>query len=437
MTNCIPISYQFSRIKNRKIEINFSGGEISSDGGLLLLREADRKLRLTSSLAELFPDKRNPDRIRHSTLTMLKQRIYGIALGYEDLNDHDKLRKCSALQTASERLEDMASSATLCRFENGVDRNFIIEAHKVIIDKFIESFRDTPKELVLDFDATDDEVHGHQEGRFYHGYYRHNCFLPLYVFCNKKLLVSYLRTSEQDQAKHSWAILALLVKRFRRQWPEVEIVFRGDSGFCRHRMLDWCDKHGIKYIIGQAQNSRLNKLLEPTMEQAKREYQTTKTKQRYFTEFLYKAGSWSHERKIVGKAEVTGLGENPRYVVTNIEGKPADLYEKLYCERGNMENRIKEQQLELFADRTSCHKWWPNQFRMILSSLAYTLVEYIRDKFLQGTELAMAQVGTIRLKLFKIGAIIIRNTRRVMFLLSSSYPYRHLWDSIMKKLALE
>jgi|688.fasta_scaffold287562_1 hypothetical protein len=437
MTNCIPISYQFSRIKNRKIEINFSGGEISSDGGLLLLREADRKLRLTDALAVLFPDKRNPYRIRHSTLTMLKQRIYGIALGYEDLNDHDKLRKCSALQTASERLEDMASSATLCRFENGVDRNFIVEAHKVIIDKFIESFTDIPKELVLDFDATDDEVHGHQEGRFYHGYYRHNCFLPLYVFCNKKLLVSYLRTSNQDQAKHSWAILALLVKRFRKKWPEVEIVFRGDSGFCRHRMLDWCDKHGIKYIIGQAQNSRLNKLLEPTMEQAKGEHHRTKEKQRYFTEFLYKAGSWSHERKIIGKAEVTHLGKNPRYVVTNIEGKPADLYEKLYCERGNMENRIKEQQLELFADRTSCHKWWPNQFRMILSSLAYTLVEYIRDKFLQGTELATAQVGTIRLKLFKIGTIIIRNTRRIMFLLSSSYPYQHLWDNIMKKLALE
>lgn len=437
MTNCIPISYQFSRIKNRKIEINFSGGEISSDGGLLLLREADKKLRLTDALAGLFPDKRNPDRIRHSTLTMFKQRIYGIALGYEDLNDHDKLRKCSALQTASERLEDMASSATLCRFENGVDRNFIIESHKVIIDKFIEAFTGTPKELVLDFDATDDEVHGHQEGRYYHGYYRHNCFLPLYVFCNKKLLVSYLRTSKQDQAKHSWAILALLVKRFRRKWPEVEIVFRGDSGFCRHKMLDWCDKHGIKYIIGQAQNSRLNKLLEPTMEQVKGEYHRTKEKQRYFTEFLYKAGSWSYARKIVGKAEVTHLGKNPRYVVTNIEGKPADLYEKLYCERGNMENRIKEQQLELFADRTSCHKWWPNQFRMILSSLAYTLIEYIRDKFLQGTELATAQVGTIRLKLFKIGAIIIRNTRRIRFLLSSSYPYQHLWDGIMKKLALE
>ena len=203
MTNCIPLSYQFSKIKNRQIEINFTGGEISSDGGLLLLREADRKLGLTDSLAGLFPDKRDPDRITHSTLTMLKQRIYGIALGYEDLNDHDKLRKCPALQTASDRLEDIASSATLCRFENGVDRNFIVEAHVTIIDKFIESFATPPKELILDFDATDDEVHGHQEGRFYHGYYRHHCFLPLYVFCNKKLLVSYLRTSNQDQAKHA------------------------------------------------------------------------------------------------------------------------------------------------------------------------------------------------------------------------------------------
>jgi len=202
-------------------------------------------------------------------------------------------------------------------------------------------------------------------------------------------------------------------------------------------MLDWYDKHGIKYIVGQAQNGRLNKLLESTMEQVKEGYKVSGEKQRYFTEFLYKAGSWRHERKVIGKAEVTQLGENPRYVVTNLEGNSADLYEKMYCARGNMENRIKEQQLELFADRTSCHKWWPNQFRMVLSSLAYILVEYIRDKFLLGTELAAAQVGTIRLKLFKIGAIIIRNTRRVRFLLSSSYPYQHLWGIIAKKLALE
>lgn len=437
MTNCTPKNYLFPSLKRHKIEVNFKGGEITSDGGALMLREADRRLGLSSSLSALFPDARDPNKIKHHVLTMLKQRVYGIALGYEDLNDHDRLRNCPALQTAADRLDDMASSATLCRFENSVNRKFIAEAHMIIIDKFIESYKKAPKQLILDFDATDDEIHGNQEGRHYHGYYKHHCFLPLYVFCNKKLLVSYLRTSKQDQAKHSWAILAMLVKRLRQSWPDVKIIFRGDSGFCRHKMLDWCDKHDVGYIVGQAQNVRLNKLLAPTMRQAEGEYESTGEKQRHFTEFLYQAGSWSRERKIIGKAEVNSLGKNPRYIVTNIEGNPAELYENLYCERGNMENRIKEQQLELFADRTSCHKWWPNQFRMMLSSFAYILIEYIRDKFLEGTEFAVAQVGTIRLKLFKIGAVIVRNTRRIKFLLSASYHYQNLWCTIMKKLALE
>ena len=331
----------------------------------------------------------------------------------------------------------MASASTLCRLENQADRKFAVEAHKIMIDSFIASHNKPPKQLILDFDATDDEIHGNQEGKFYHGYYRHYCFLPLYVFCGGKLLVSYLRTSKQDQAKHSWAILALLVKRFRKEWPEVEIIFRGDGGFCRHRMFNWCDRNKVKYIVGIAKNNNLNKLLAPTMQKAKELLDETKQKQRLFTDFEYKAKSWSYKRKIVGKAEVTYMGENPRFIVTNLAGDPEALYDKIYCARGDMENRIKEQQLELFADRTSCSKWWGNQFRLILSGLAYTLIEYIRDKLLKGTELAKAQVGTIRLKLFKIGAIIIRNTRRIKFLLSSSYPYQHLWDHVMKKLALE
>lgn len=435
MTDCTSSKYVFPAIKSRKIEVNFTGGDISSDGGSLILREADKRMSLLEDIAKLFPDKRDPSKVTHKIDTMLKQRVYGIALGYEDLNDHDTLRACPAMQTAIDSLGTMASSPTLCRFENSVDRKFIVETHKIMMDKFIASYDNPPRELILDFDATDNLIHGHQEGRYYHGYYRHHCFLPLYVFCNKKLLVSYLRTSDQDQAKHSWAILAILVKRLRQSWPNIRIIFRGDSGFCRHKMLDWCDKHRVGYIIGQAQNSRLNKILTPTMNKAKDAFSKTPIKQRNFVEFLYKAGSWSYERKIIGKAEVTANGENPRYIVTNLSGEPSELYEKIYCERGNMENRIKEQQLELFADRTSCHKWWPNQLRMILSGLAYTLVEYIRDKFLRDTELATAQVGTIRLKLFKIGAIIIRNTRRIRFLLSSSYPYQNLWESVMKTIA--
>ncbi len=302
----------------------------------------------------------------------------------------------------------------------------------------IKSHQRAPDELILDFDPTDDLVHGNQEKKFFHGYYGDNCFLPLYVFCGQKLLCSYLRPSDQDQAKHAWAILSLLVKRFRQAWPEVRIVFRGDSGFCRHRMLNWCDKHGVKYIVGIAQNNCLVKLLAPTMQKSQAAFEEMKTKQRLFTEFQYAAGSWSYERRVIGKAEVTEKGKNPRFIVTNLEEPDAELlYTEIYCARGDMENRIKEQQLALFADRTSCHKWWANQLRLLLSSLAYILVEYIRSHFLADTELATAQVPTIRLKLFKIGAIIIRNTRRILFLLSSSYPYQNLWKLILAKLAVK
>lgn len=298
------------------------------------------------------------------------------------------------------------------------------------MDSFIASHEQTPKELILDFDATDDQVHGEQEGRFFNGYYDNYCFLPLYVFCKDQLLVSYLRESRIDGAKHSWAILALLVKRLRREWPKVKIIFRGDSGFCRHRMLRWCDRHDVKYIVGIAKNNRLNAHIEEPMAAAEQSGKTIRT----FADFQYAAGSWDRERRIIAKIEVTALGRNPRYVVTNLEGDPRKLYERVYCARGDMENRIKEQQLDLFADRTSCHKWWPNQFRLLLSSLAYTLVESIRRKTLKGTELEHAYVSTIRLKLLKIGAVILRNTRRIRFLLSSSYPYKNLYRSVARQL---
>ena len=235
----------------------------------------------------------------------------------------------------------------------------------MIVERFIASFKQVPKELILDFDATDDQVHGNQEGRFFNGYYDHYCFLPLYVFCNDQLLVSYLRPSRIDGAKHAWAILALLVKRLRREWPKVRIIFRGDSGFCRYRMLSWCERHNVKYIVGIAQNSRLNACIQSLMERAKLDHAEDGQKIRRFTDFQYAAGSWDIERRIIAKIEVTAFGPNPRYVVTNLAGDPQKLYERLYCARGNMENRIKEQQLDLFADRTSCHNWWANQFRLL------------------------------------------------------------------------
>ena len=339
-----------------------------------------------------------------------------------------------ALQTAVGRTRALASASTLSRWENRSDRAQAWRLHKVLVEQFIGSFRHAPRKLVLDFDATDDRVHGGQEGRFFHGYNDHYCFLPLYVFCGDQVLVSYLRPSKIDGAKHAWAILALLVKRLRRAWPRVRIVFRGDSGFCRRRMLRWCERHDVKYIVGIARNQRLTALARPWREAAAEAFERTGVKQRVFGEFGYAARTWDRRRRVLLKAEHGARGANPRYVLTNLTGSPQRLYERVYCARGDMENRIKEQQLDLFADRTSCHGWWANQFRLLMSSFAYVLLEAIRRLALHGTELARAYVGTIRLKLLKIGAVIIRNTRRIRLLLASAYPYQDLFCLVAARL---
>jgi len=421
--------------KRRSVEANFQGGDITSDGGVLLLRQVDRRLGLSAAVAQALDDPRRQASYQHDAVSLIRQRLYALALGYEDLNDHQSLRTDVAMQTAVERESVLASSATLCRWENRADREAAWKLHEVLVDQFISSFKRAPKKLILDFDATDDVVHGKQEGRFFHGYYDHYCFLPLYVFCRDQLLVSYLRPSKIDGAKHAWAILALLVKRLRAVWPKVRIIFRGDSGFCRWRMLSWCERHGIGYIVGIAQNKRLNAHTAQLQRDAEHCFAELGGKVRWFTDVRYAARSWDHPRRVIAKIEHTEMGSNPRYVVTNLDGDARALYEQLYCARGDMENRIKEQQLDLFADRTSCHRWWPNQFRLLLSSLAYTLLEAIRRVALQGTELAHAYVGTLRLKLLKIGAVILRNTRRIRFLLSSTCPYQRLFFHVAAKLA--
>ncbi len=435
MTNCTQNSFDFPPLKRRQVEANFQGGAITSDGGVLLLRQVDQKLGLSEAVARALNDPRRQASCVHDGLSILKQRLYGLALGYEDLNDHQHLREDLAIQTAVERDAVLASSATLCRWENRADREAAWRIHEVIVDQFIASFKRAPKKLILDFDATDDVVHGKQEGRFFHGYYDHYCFLPLYVFCRDQLLVSYLRPSKIDGAKHAWAILALLVKRLRQVWPKVRIIFRADSGFCRWRMLRWCERHEVGYIVGIAQNKRLNAFIQPHLEAAAASFAESGSKVRWFTDLHYAAKSWDHPRRVIAKIEHTDKGSNPRYVVTNLKGEAQALYEKLYCARGDMENRIKEQQLDLFADRTSCQRWWPNQFRLLLSSLAYTLLEAIRRLALKGTELANAYVGTLRLKLLKIGAVILKNTRRIRFLLSSTCPYQALFFHVAAKLA--
>lgn len=427
MTKCYQTSIHFGSLSRRKIEADFSGGDITSDGGLPLLRQADDRIGLTRALDRALEDPRRRRSCQHNQQSLLRQRIYGIALGYEDLNDHNDLRRDAALQTAAGCLNELASAATLCRFEQRTSRETALRMHEVLFQQFVQSFKRSPRKLILDFDATDDRVHGEQEGRFFHGYYDSFCFLPLYVFCGRHLLAGYLRPSRIDAAKHSWAILSLLVKRIRAEWPKVRIVFRADSGFCRWRMLRWCERHNVEYIVGIAKNKRLQRESSFWMQTAEDAHRTTGRKQREFYDLHYAAQTWDKPRRIILKAEHTLKGSNPRYVVTNMEGDAKRLYDKLYCARGEMENRIKEQQLHLFADRTSCHKWWPNQFRLLLSGMAHTLIEAIRRIALQDTELANAQVNTIRLKLLKIGAVILRNTRRIRFLLSSAYPHQQLF----------
>ena len=435
MTKCYQRSFEFPRVNRRIVEARFDGGDITSDGGVLLLRQADRLTGLSDSIARALSDPRRQASCDHDVPGLVRQRLYAIALGYEDLNDHDGLRQDVALQTAVERDQWLASASTLCRFENRADRETAWRLHEVLLDQFIASFKRAPKKLILDFDATDDPVHGEQDGRFFHGYYRHYCFLPLYVFCGHQLLVSYLRPSNIDGAKHGWAILSLLVKRLRQVWPKVRIIFRGDGGFCRWKMLRWCDHHEVGYIIGLAKNKRLNRLTASLQDEAAACFAATGHKVRWFTDFQYAARSWDGARRVIAKIEHSKHGVNPRYVVTNLEGDAKQLYDKLYCARGDMENRIKENQLDMFGDRTSCQHWWPNQFRLLLASLAYTLIEAIRRIALKGTELANAYVGTIRLKLFKIGAVILKNTRRIRFLLASGCPYKELYFLAANRLA--
>ena len=434
MTLCTQELFTFPACKRRKINVQFDGGSVTSDGGSLLLRQADRMLGLTQKAAALLHDPRRKASCEHRGLDLIRQRVYGIALGYEDLNDHQTLRHDPALQTAVDRDTTLGSSSTLCRFENQMDKQAAWALNELLVETFIASFKEAPEELILDFDATDDRVHGQQEGRAFHGYYDHYCFLPLYVFCGEQLLVSYLRPSRIDGAKHTLPILKLLVNRIRAQWPGVRIILRGDSGFCRWKTLRWCDRHDVAYIVGLAKNARLKALAQSLMDQAEEQYEKTGEKQRLFATISYAAQSWDRARDVIVKAEHGPQGSNPRFVVTNCLSEPQKDYDT-YCGRGDMENRIKEQQLDLFSDRTSCHGWWANQFRMLQSSLAYVLLQTIRRQGLQGTELAKAQCGTIRLKLLKIGAVVTRNTRTIRLHLSSSYPHQDLFWLVAERLA--
>ena len=416
----------FSSTKGRQVEADFTGGQVSSDGGLLLAREVDRKLDLIRRVARRLSDERQGGKVVHANETMLRQRVMGLIAGWEDLNDAQTLRQDPVHQVAAGSAGELASAPTLCRFENRQARAAAWAVNVELVEQFIASYAQAPAVLILDFDATDTPVHGNQENRFFHGYYDCHCFLPLYVFCSDQLLTAYLRPSNIDAAKHAAAILKLLVTRLRRAWPRTTFVFRADSGFCRDRLLSWCDRHDVKYVVGLARNERLLALAAPLLRRAEKQFKKTQQKQRLFTAFDYAAGTWRQVRWVIAKAEHTDKGSNPRFILTNIVGDSQKIYDRRYCQRGEMENRVKEQMM-LFADRVSAHRWWPNQWRLLLSALAYTLMEALRRLALHGTALAQATCATIRAKLIKIGAVVVTKLTVIRLHLSSHHPLQELF----------
>jgi hypothetical protein len=413
---------------------------VSSDGGALLLRQAERKINLLGRLAGCFGDGRKQERIEHTVEEMLSQRIYGLALGYEDLNDHEQLRSdpLFGLLSGKRHLDEpLAGKSTLNRLElaGRTGRyhriNYSAEAiDRLLVDLYIESHSVPPREIVLDLDATDIPLYGHQPERFFHGYYDSYCYLPLYIFAGDQLVCARLRPANQDAAAGSVEEVKRIVAQLRQHWPEVKIVLRADSGFCREELMAWCEANAVDYVLGLARNQRLARIIGRQMHQARQLHQSTGKAARLFTQFQYQTRtSWSRPRRVVAKAEYLEKGENPRFVVTSLpapQWNAQDLYEKFYCARGEMENRIKEQMC-LFADRLSTDEMKGNQLRLYFSALAYTLVEALRRLALKGTEWAQARVDTIRLKLFKIGTIVRLSVRRVQLEMSSAYPWKDLY----------
>jgi hypothetical protein len=447
MTECIQESFTFTAHFSRRVQAEFTAGRVSSDGGALLLREADLRINLLGRLASCFSDSRSPLLVRHQLSEMLAQRIYGLALGYEDLNDHEQLRSDPLLGLLSgkrELDEPLAGKSTLNRLElTGRSRRY----HKIsywsesmdrlLTDLFLESHSAPPEQIVLDLDATDIPLYGHQPERFFHGYYDSYCYLPLYIFAGDQLLCARLRPANQDAAAGSVQELSRIVTQARERWPEVKIVLRADSGFCREELMGWCESNRVDYLFGLARNQRLRRIIGAQMHQAQVLHQTSGKAARVFAEFSYRTRkSWSCARRVVAKAEYLDKGENPRFVVTSLTAEQwaaQDLYEKFYCARGEMENRIKEQMC-LFADRLSTDEMKGNQLRLYFSALAYTLMEALRRLGLKGTPWAEAQVDTIRLKLLKIGAIVRLSVRRILLQLSSAYPWKDLYTHAFQAL---
>jgi len=462
-TECNTDRLDFQPLAKRELVGLFDGGAITSDAGGLLLREVEAKMAIIARFADCFTDHRDAEIIEHSVKQLVAQRVYGLALGYEDLNDHDQLRHDPLMAllvgkadpTGQDRVrrrdrgKALAGKSTLNRLElsppgaNANSRYKKITAdlgrmESLLTDFFLEAHATPPDRIILDFDATDDPIHGDQLGRFFQGYYKEYCYMPLYVFCGEHLLCAQLRPADQDGAAGSIGKLAGLVERIRRVWPDVQIIVRGDSGFCRDNLMSWCEANGVDFILGLAKNTRLGKEIAAEMEEAKAECEASVEPARRFKDFTYRTlKSWSRERRVVGKAEYLPKGPNSRFVVTSLSPRQCEarlLYEGEYCGRGDMENRIKEQQLMLFADRTSTQDMRANQIRLNFSSMAYVLLSAMRRIGLADTQFERAQCSTIRLKLLKVGALVRITVRKIWISFSRSYPYREQFLKILEKI---
>ena len=443
-TECNADLFGFARVEGRSVVAAFDGGKITSDAGGLLLGAADQAVGLIDRFAQCFRDSRSEELIEHTVATMVGQRIFGIALGYEDVVDHDELRHDPIMAVLAGKLvarrrncAPVAGKSTLNRLELGTDKPTAY--HKIghdpqaiedlFVDLFLEAHQRAPRQIILDLDATDDPLHGHQEGRFFHGYYDCYCYLPLYVFSGRHLLAAKLRRSNIDASAGAMEEVARIVAPLRARWPRIRILLRADSGFAREGLMRWCELNGVDYLFGLARNVRLTTAITAELEAARHHSERTGRPARRFTDFMWSTlDSWSRERRIVAKAEWTGGGANPRFLVTSLsraEHQARHLYEKLYCARGEMENRIKECQLDLFADRTSAATMRANQLRLWFAAMAYVMLCGLRRIALRHTQFAQATCGTIRLKLFKIGALVRVSVRRIKIAMTSAFPYRN------------
>lgn len=463
MTDCTPEQLVLQGIGRRELVARFDGGRISSDGGLPLLAALERRRQILARFASCFEDHREPSAVEHALASLVAQRVLALALGYEDLLDHDELRSDPLLaavvgqadvlgkrrRQARDRGKPLAGKSTLHRLEWGAleqaaeDRycRMAVDPEAVesfFVEVFLDSFESPPEQITLDLDATDDPLHGTQEGRFFHGYYGHYCYLPLYIFCGDHVLCARLRRSNIDASAGSVEELSRIVGQIREAWPEVSILVRGDSGFAREALMGWCEQHRVDYVFGLARNSRLEQALEPAFDRAYALCEISGEPERVYDEWMHSTrDSWSRKRRVIGKAQITVRGENPRFVVTSLRAEEVEasrVYEQIYCARGEMENRIKEQQLCLFADRTSARAMRVNQLRLWFSSVAYLLLAELRRLGLEGTKLARARCDTIRLKLLKIGARVRVSVRRIAVSLASSHPGQALFWTVYQQL---